>query len=108
MAQLADFYKGNTKRWRVTFPTDIAGSTVKFRMARSLSQNAPDLEIQGVLDDPDVNGEIFGATMEITAAVSTDLAAGEYFAEHELTTVGLDVTTFLPQKIRVKTGVPKA
>lgn len=105
---LSDFFRGNTKRWRVTFASDITGAVITFRMARSLSQAAPDLEVVAVLDGPDGQGQILGATLEISAVASALLAGGDYFAEHEITTATGEVTTFLSQTIKVRAGVPKA
>jgi hypothetical protein len=107
MNQLADFYCGDTKRWSVTFPYDITLSTVTFRMAKSLSQEQPDLSITGVLGDPNENGDILSATLEITAAQSAGLEPGSYHAEHTITTDEGDVGTFLPQQIKAKRGVPR-
>ncbi len=106
MQQLADFYQGETKRWFVEFDTDISGSLLFFRLAKKRSQTAPDLEIAGVLDPADAQGQIKRVTFEITASASEDLDTVTYHAEHELRSVDR-VDIFLPQKLNIKQRVPK-
>lgn len=105
--RLTDFYCGATKRWRVVFPQSIVGCLLYFRMARSLTQASADLEISAVLDGPDAGGDIFGATFEISAGTSAQLAPHQYFTEHEIVTATGEVTPFLPQTIKVMARVPK-
>ncbi len=104
MSNLADFYQGDTKRWRVVFPYNISSAIIKFRMIDKLETATPQVVITGVLDAPDGNGDIFGVTIEISPALSATLIPGEFLSEHEITNGG-DVTTFLVQKIRVKAGI---
>ena len=108
MEQLADFYRGATKRWRIEFSENIAGSAIYFRMARSLSQLAPDIEVAATLDTPDVEGAVFGATLEISAELSLSAPAGDYYAEHQWVTASGDSLPFLNQKIALELGVPRA
>lgn len=91
-----EFKAGNTHRWRVTWPTDIAGAVIKFRLAHSSTQDTSDLEIVGILDDPDVEGQVYGATLEISAVQSLGLV-GRFECEHEITLANGDVDTFYPE-----------
>jgi hypothetical protein len=99
--KLSNIIQGDTKRWRVEWPTDIAGATIKFIMKRDKNQAVADVEIEATLDAPDGQGEVFGGTFEITAEASTLLAVGGYHSEHEITLVGGDVGTFYQEKIAV-------
>ena len=108
MEKLRDFYRGATKRWKVTFPFDISGGAVLFRMAQDIHADVPDLEIAGTLDAADGTGQIFGATMEISAAASRPLTPGDYHCEHELDMPTGDVSIFGEQRIKLLPGVPKA
>lgn len=103
--KLADFYHGDTKKWSVTFPYNVSGAVVKFRMAKTLDQVAPDLEIVGVVDPGDVSKINF----EIDAMTSeTSLTPGRYLAEHELSMNGENYRFNVQEKLFVKPGVPKA
>lgn len=104
--KLADFYQGETKLWTVSFASDISADTIYFRLAKDLSQNAPDLEVLGVALPP-VNGDILGVTVQLTPQQSTALEPGEYYTEHEIRSV-TRVAYFLRQKITVKLPLPKA
>lgn len=106
MNQLQDFYQGETKRWRVEWPTDIAGAVITFRLSRRAGQANADLEIAAELDAPDANGEVFGAVLEITAAASATLTPAEYQAEHHITLADGDAGIFGRQEIKVKKPLP--
>jgi hypothetical protein len=105
--ELNDFVAGDTKRWQVTWPENIAGAVIKFRMAKDPDQALADLEITATLDDPDVDGFIFGGTFEITPVLSAALDAGNYFSEHEMTLAGGEVGTFYRQTIGVIKQLPE-
>ncbi|MGK2905047.1 MAG: hypothetical protein ACSLFH_01710 [Desulfuromonadales bacterium] len=101
--KLSDFYQGNTKKWSVTFPYNVSGAVIKFRMAQTLGQADPDLEITGELDSEDASKINF----TIDSATSEGLAHGSYFAEHELVMNGEVYSFNVQDKLRVKHGVPK-
>lgn len=107
MAPLKDFYRGDTKRWLVTFEQDITGGIVTFRMAKTMDQAAPDLQIVGVVEEPSVPGNpTYSALMTITAEQSDGLAAGTYTTMHHLALNG-DSHTFNVQALKVLPVVPK-
>lgn len=105
--ELTDFYRGDTKRWSVHSETNIAGASIAFQMAKSLTQEVADLQVLGVLDAPDELGAVYNATLSIPVALSVALEPGEYFAQHRMI-LAEEATTFLPQKITVLRGVPAA
>lgn len=102
--KLSSFKWGNTKKWTVSFPYNVSAAVVKFRMAKTLDQDQPDLEITGVPHPDDAAKTKF----TISAEESGTLTCGRYFAEHELNMNG-EVYTFNDQDdLKVNAGVPKA
>lgn len=97
--ELTDFYQGDTKRWKLTWPDDITGATIRFLMKYELGED-PVLDIEAVLDAP-VDGVILGATFEITAAQSAALDIKRYRCWHKITKANGDVGTFMEQNISV-------
>lgn len=104
--KLAGFYRGDTKRWRVQWPTDIAGATLLFTLAHTLGGD-PVLQIQATLDPPDAAGAVFGGFLEISAAASGLLTPGVYFCDHQLTLASGEVGTFCAQRISVLVDVTR-
>lgn len=103
--KLSDFIRGNTKKWTVTFPYDVTGAVVKFRMAKTLDQEAPDLEITGTVNpEPEANTVSFVISAEDSAALSV----GRYYAEHEIFMTGELYTFNSQEKLLINPGVPKA
>lgn len=100
--KVSDFYKGNTVRWMVPFTFDVSAATVKFRMAKTLTQDLPDLEITGE-KIPENSMQMF---FEIAATDSDDLDPGDYHACHEIV-MGDERYTFNDQTLTVKLGVPR-
>jgi|GEM_PF-4615169 len=99
--KLKNIIQGDTKRWRLTWPTNIAGATVLWTMKRRKSQTDPDLQISGTLDAPDGAGDVFGVAFHVSPAESATLAVGNYHAEHEITLASGDVGTILQQRIAI-------
>lgn len=103
--KLANFIHGNTKKWTVTFPYDVTGAVVKFRMAKTLDQAAPDLEITGTVNDPPQQNTV---DFVISAADSQALGTGRFYAEHEILLSGELYTFNSQENLLVNAGVPKA
>ena len=100
------FYQGDNQRWRVSWPVDITGAVIKFRMARGFDQPTADLEITATLDAPDGDGKIFGATLEVSDADAAKLTPARYETQHKIVTAAGDDGTFLDKRITVKAVVP--
>ncbi|MDH3997707.1 MAG: hypothetical protein OET90_02605 [Desulfuromonadales bacterium] len=103
--KLNDIIQGDTVRWRLNWPTDITGATVQFILERLEDQATPDLALDATLDAANGDGDVLGASFEITPAQSASLAKGNYNAGHKITLANGDVCTFLKQRIRVEDGL---
>jgi len=100
--RLADFHRGDSKSWPVRFDYDVNGSTIVFRMSKTLEQLEPDLEV--LLSITESTSVVF---VVITAEMSAALDVGSYFSEHRIKTATGQVTTFLSQRISVLPTLPK-
>lgn len=107
MPALKDFYRGDTKRYRITFNQDVAGGSLLLTMKRSLEDPDSSAVVQqaGVMDPHDAQGQVFGGYITLDAATTKQITPGEYWVGIQFTNAAGEVATLLAQRIRVKYDV---
>ncbi len=102
--KLDDFYTGDTFRVGLTFEEDITGASIQMTLKTDPDDNDAAAVIgpnAGVLDPPDGNDDILGATVEFTPAETTGRTIGlTHYVDIELTEADGTVTTLHAQTIR--------
>lgn len=104
MANIRDFYRGNTKSYKILVDKDgvlqdITGSTITMTVKKDLTLGDDDAVIQkvAVLTDP-TNGE---ATVTLTDADTSSAQPGKYYYDFEMVDAIGQTTTLLKGTVKV-------